>query len=75
MNENHGGEVMFIVRYKNGPIANVGGLNITLVFRGVGRGGGGVEVGLINDHQNYVQCHKEAHFSRANIVIIKVRGK
>ncbi len=40
MNENHGGEVMFIVRYKNGPIANVGGLNITLVFRGVGRGGG-----------------------------------
>jgi hypothetical protein len=40
MNENHGGEVMLIVRYKNGPILNMGGLNITLVFRAVGRGGG-----------------------------------
>jgi hypothetical protein len=70
MNENHGGEVMLIVRYKNGPIANVGGLNTTLVFRGVG-----VEGGFINDHQNDVQCHKEAHFDRANIVIIKVTGE
>jgi hypothetical protein len=28
MNENHGGEVMLIVKYKNGSIANVGGLKL-----------------------------------------------
>jgi hypothetical protein len=39
MNENHGGEVVLIVKYKNDSIANVGGLKTTLVFRG---GGGGL---------------------------------